>query len=152
MMSPMFVPKSIRMQRFGVKIVANKPAESLVASYSYIEKVIKRVVVSEKYIVNPCVLALDVDVKACKQRIARAFAQISPDNNVVKITSLINKSTARTFKGKIGATKASKRLCIRFDKPFDISLIYNTDDEESTETDTSSVKNITHNIDKGGDQ
>lgn len=129
-MNRMFVPRSIRLMRH--KPVRQEESDhNTLNSLMYINSVIKKVIVSEKYLMQPNLFVLEVDASADKIKLARALNSISIDNPVKKINSLVYKPTNKIFRGKRGKTSYTKRMCITFTKPFDINLIYtDTDGEE----------------------
>ena len=119
-MNAMFVPMSIRKKRFAG---SSKGNSSLTWGLSYLASVLKRVTISEKYVQDPCVFVLDTSVSASKPCLYKAFSAVDPENKVLKITTLVNKSVSRVFRYRVGKTKAQKRVCIKFMKPFDVSLL-----------------------------
>jgi ribosomal protein L23 len=120
-MSKMHVPLSIRSLRFNKNEKASGE-KNKIKSLEYLIHVIKRVVVSEKYILDRNLLVLDVKPDAEKMKISMAIEGIS-ENKVLKVTSSIRRSSTRNFKRSKGSTSEYKRMCLRLDSPFDISIL-----------------------------
>lgn len=121
-MSKMFVPKSIKRMRFE-SVKKADPETEMTKSLEYLVSVMKKIVVSEKHILDANLFVIDVRPEAEKLLIKRALEGLSPNNKVKKLTSSVRKSTARTFRGSVGSTSTYKRMYIRFDTAFDSSLL-----------------------------
>lgn len=103
--------------------VANNSDAHIEKSLEYLIRVIERILVSEKYVLDAHMLALDVRPEADKLLIKTALEAVANGNWIRKITSSNRKSVSRTFKGSIGSTSAYKRMYIRFNSPFDPSIL-----------------------------
>jgi len=128
-MSKMHVPLSIRRLRFNPATKYASEDSKKIKSLEYLIRVIERVVLSEKYILDRNLLVLDVKPEADKLKIGMALEGIS-ENKVLKVTSSVRKPTERNFKRSKGSTSEYKRMCIRLDSPFDITILSGGSEDE----------------------
>ena len=125
-MNKMWAPVSVRRARF----MSEKP-NSTVAGLKYLFRNLRRIVVSDKYIMERNVLVLDVVKDSSKRFLERAMSSIDPTNKVLKINTLVRKATSRVFRGTSGTIGAYKRVYIRFEKEIDPKVFYvQTESEE----------------------
>jgi ribosomal protein L23 len=115
----MHVPKSIKIARFQKPIAAVDQLEMGIKSLEYLNKVMKEVVVSEKYLLRRDFLILNVSLEADKIKMKKAMEWISKGNKVLKILV----SNRKPYLRKNMVTKPYKRMYVRFEKHFDLSIL-----------------------------
>jgi len=114
----MHVPKSIKAARFKKKIYDIGSIDNKIKSLEYLNRVMEDIVVSEKYLLRRDFLIVNVKPEADKQKMKLAMENISEGNKVLNITS----SNRKPFLKRRISTKSYKRMCIKFEKQFDLSI------------------------------
>jgi ribosomal protein L23 len=110
----MWAPVSVRRARF-----VDKKESNTAVGLQYLFRNLKRMVLSDKHIMDKNILVFDVTKNTCKQLLTRAMNSIDPANKVLKVNTLIRKSSTRSFRGVIGSFSAYKRVYVRFEKEID---------------------------------
>lgn len=114
----MHTPKSIKISRFIKKSYEIGSIDNKIKALEYLNRVMKDIVVSEKYLLRRDFLIVNVSPEAEKEKMKIAMENISNGNKVLKITS----SNRKPFLKKRIATKAYKRMCIKFENQFDLGI------------------------------
>jgi ribosomal protein L23 len=115
----MHVPKSIKISRFQKSTSNENQMEKEIKSFEYLNRVLKEIVVSEKYLSKRDFLIVNVSLEADKIKIKKAMEGISEGNKVIKILV----SNRKPYLRKHIMTKPYKRMYIRFEKHFDLSIL-----------------------------
>lgn len=107
----------------SVKRLRSKPKTYLTetAAYEYLLSILRRHVISEKYILDKKILVLDAlspDKRMVKMAIEAIFKA-----EVIKVTSLVRKPYVKNFRGQKGMTSKYSRVYIRTKEPVDLKLL-----------------------------
>ena len=98
-------------------------------SLTYLLSGVNKVVVSDKYILDRCVLVLNVKPEMEKIKIRRALNAISEGNEVINVNSVKRHAYQRNFRGRPGTISAFKVMYIRFKHEFDHSVLGRKEEE-----------------------
>ena len=128
-MSSMFTPISVKRMRFDAKQRDSSKESYIAVSLEYLLENIISIPDTEKYIMNRNVLVLNVKHDTEKLKTRLAFAGISPDNPILKLNSSNRKPITKVIRGKKGTISGHKRMYLTFSKPFDRSILLNTEEQ-----------------------
>lgn len=141
-MSKMFKPTSVRRicntGKPPLHLNTNSTAQTVdsivgegnrTKSLKYLLSGVNKVVVSDKYILDRCVLVLHVKPEMEKIKIRRALNTISEGNEVVSVNSVKRHASKRNFRGRPGSISAFKVMYIRFKNEFDQSVLGRKEEE-----------------------
>lgn len=115
----MHAPKSVRVARFQKPTGNFDQVENEIKSLEYLNRVLKEIVVSEKYLLKRDFLVINVLPEADKIKMKKAIEAISSGNKVVKILV----SNSKPYIRRHIVTKPYKRMYVRFERQFDLSIL-----------------------------
>ena len=124
-MTRMFVPKSVR------EMSEIKPMNKI-NGLKYLATHVKRVVASDKYLLDNRILVLDVAHSTDKRFIERALNTLTNEQNLVsEVRSLNRKSHLKKKARNTILSESFKRMYIKFSSSFDKSIIMEGGENDS---------------------